>query len=216
LILLENGNWHAGCTADGVSRREQRMSVRVVLVDDQRDRAEWVKAALEASGFTVTAVFGTGANLPGRISELAPDVIIVDIDSPDRDILEDMRQVTFQYGRPVVMFSQDGGTETIRASVEAGLAAYVVDGLKPERVRPVVEVAIARFRQFHELCAELDKAKATLAERKLVERAKGILMRRRNCDEETAYRVMRRMAMDQKRKLIDIANRIIEAAELLG
>lgn len=190
--------------------------MHVVLVDDERDRAGWVKEALTANGFTVEAVFGTGADLPRRISELSPDVIIVDIDSPDRDILEDMRRVTFQYGRPVVMFSQDGGAETIRASIEAGVAAYVVDGLKPERVRPVIDVAIARFKQFHELCAELDKAKASLAGRKLVERAKGILMKRRNCDEEEAYRIMRKMAMDQKLRLIDIANKIIEAAELLG
>jgi two-component system, response regulator / RNA-binding antiterminator len=199
-----------------VSRREQRTSVRVVLVDDERERSAWVKEALTANGFTVEAVFGTGADLPRRIWELSPDVIIVDIDSPDRDILEDMRQVTFQYGRPVVMFAQDGGPETIRASIEAGVAAYVVDGLKPERVRPVIDVAMARFRQFHELCAELDKAKASLAGRKLVERAKGILMKRRGCDEDEAYRIMRRMAMDQKLRLVDMANRIIEAAELLG
>jgi two-component system, response regulator / RNA-binding antiterminator len=199
-----------------VSRREQRISVRVVLVDDERERSAWVKEALTANGFTVEAVFGTGADLPRRIWELSPDVIIVDIDSPDRDILEDMRQVTFQYGRPVVMFAQDGGPETIRASIEAGVAAYVVDGLKPERVRPVIDVAMARFRQFHELCAELDKAKASLAGRKLVERAKGILMKRRGCDENEAYRIMRRMAMDQKLRLVDMANRIIEAAELLG
>jgi two-component system, response regulator / RNA-binding antiterminator len=199
-----------------VSRREQRTSVRVVLVDDERERSAWVKEALTANGFTVEAVFGTGADLPRRIWELSPDVIIVDIDSPDRDILEDMRQVTFQYGRPVVMFAQDGGPETIRASIEAGVAAYVVDGLKRERVRPVIDVAMARFRQFHELCAELDKAKASLAGRKLVERAKGILMKRRGCDEDEAYRIMRRMAMDQKLRLVDMANRIIEAAELLG
>jgi two-component system, response regulator / RNA-binding antiterminator len=199
-----------------VSNREQQTLVRVVLVDDERNRARWVEEALVASGYSVAAVFGTGADLPRRINELSPDVIIVDIDSPDRDILEDMRQVTFQYGRPVVMFSRDGGGETIRASIDAGLAAYVVDGLKPERVRPVVEVAMARFKQFHELSTELDKARTSLAGRKLVERAKGILMKRRNCDEDEAYRLMRRMAMDQKLKLIDIANRVIEAAQLLG
>jgi two-component system, response regulator / RNA-binding antiterminator len=192
------------------------MSVRVVVLDGERDRARWVKEALETSGFTVVAVVGTGVDLPSLVLELSPDVIIVDIDSPDRDILEDMRQVTFQHGRPVVMFSQDGGPETIRASIEAGAAAYVVDGLKPERVSTVVEVAMARFKQFQELRAELEKTKATLAGRKLVERAKGILMKRRSCDEEEAFRIMRRMAMDQKLRLIDVANKIIEAAELLG
>ena len=192
------------------------MSLRVVLVDDEPVRAKLVKEALEAIGFDVAAVFGTGADLPRRVEELAPDVIIVDIDSPDRDILEDMRRVTHDHHRPVVMFAQDGDTEVIRAAVEAGVSAYVVDGLKPERVKAVVDVAIARFAQFQELRTELNKAKATLAERKLVEKAKGILMKRRACDEDEAYRLMRRMAMDQKLRLVDIANKVIEAADLLG
>lgn len=192
------------------------MSLRVIVVDDERDRAGSVKDALEASGFTVVAVFGNGAELHTKVEELAADVIIVDIDSPDRDTLEDMRRVSFEQRRPVVMFAQDGKPETIRAAVEAGVAAYVVDGLKPDRVRPVVDVAIARFAQFHELRAELDKARTTLAERKQIEKAKGILMKRRKVDEDEAYRLIRRMAMDQKARLIDVANKIIEAAELLG
>ncbi|MGE5517900.1 MAG: ANTAR domain-containing response regulator [Bacteroidota bacterium] len=192
------------------------MSLRVIVVDDERDRAGSVKDALEASGFAVVAVFGNGAELHTKVEELAADVIIVDIDSPDRDTLEDMRRVSFEQRRPVVMFAQDGKPETIRAAVEAGVAAYVVDGLKPDRVRPVVDVAIARFAQFHELRSELDKARTTLAERKQIEKAKGILMKRRKVDEDEAYRLMRRMAMDQKARLIDVANKIIEAAELLG
>lgn len=192
------------------------MTLRVIVVDDERDRARSVREALEANGFTVVAVFGTGAGLPSKVGELKADVIIVDIDSPDRDTLEDMRRVSFEQRRPVVMFAQDGKPETIRAAVEAGVAAYVVDGLKPDRVRPVVDVAIARFAQFHELRAELDKARTTLAERKLIERAKGILMKRRKVDEDEAYRLMRRMAMDQKSRLVDVANKIIDAADLLG
>jgi response regulator NasT len=200
----------------GVSNREQRMSVRVVLVDGAAERAAWVKESLEASGFVVMAVLGMGTDLPRLVGEMSPDVIVVDIDSPDRDILEGMRQVAREHRRPVVMFAQDGNAEAIRASVEAGVAAYVVDGLRPERVKPVVDVAIARFKQFQELQSELDRTKATLAARKLVERAKGILMKRRQCEEEEAYKLMRKMAMDQKLRLIDIANKIIEAAELLG
>jgi response regulator NasT len=162
------------------------------------------------------AVLGTGADLPRLVGELSPDVIVVDIDCPDRDILEGMRQVALDHRRPVVMFSQDGDTEMIRASVEAGVAAYVVDGLRPDRVKPVVDVAIARFKQFQELHSELDRTKATLAGRKLVERAKGILMKRRRCEEEEAFRLMRKMAMDQKLRLVDIANKVIDAADLLG
>lgn len=199
-----------------MSDRKERTCFRVILVDDERERAKWVEDALQANGLAVVAVFGTGADLPRRVAELSPDVIIIDIDSPDRDILEDMRQVTFEHGRPVVMFTQDDGAEAIRASIEAGASAYVVNGLQPERVRPVVEVAIARFARFRTLHSELDKAKATLAERKLVEKAKGIFMKRRCCDEDAAYQMMRKMAMDQKLRLVDIANKIIEAAELLG
>ena len=192
------------------------MTLRVIVVDNERDRACSVRDALEGSGFIVVAVLGNGAELPAKVEELAADVIIVDIDSPDRDTLEDMRRVSFEQRRPVVMFAQDGKPETIRAAVQAGVAAYVVDGLKPDRVRPVVDVAIARFTQFHELRSELDKARITLAERKLIEKAKGILMKRRKVDEDEAYRLMRRMAMDQKARLIDVANKLIEAAELLG
>jgi len=192
------------------------MGLRVIVVDDERDRAEMVRDALEADGFTVVAVFGSGAGLPARVAELAADVIIVDIDSPDRDTLEDMRRVGIEQGRPVVMFAQDGKPETIKAAVDAGVSAYVVDGLKPDRVRPVIDVAIARFAQFQSLRGELDKARTTLAERKQIEKAKGILMKRRKVEEDEAYRLMRRMAMDQKQRLIDVANKIIEAAELLG
>jgi response regulator NasT len=192
------------------------MSLRVIVVDDERDRAKSVTQALQAEGFTVVAVLGTGAGLPRKVAELAADVIIVDIDSPDRDTLEDMRRVSLEQHRPVVMFAQDGKPETIRAAVEAGVAAYVVDGLKADRVRPVVDVAIAHFERFHALRTELDKARTTLAERKQIERAKGILMKRRKVDEAEAFALMRRMAMDQKLRLMDVANKIIEAAELLG
>jgi two-component system, response regulator / RNA-binding antiterminator len=192
------------------------MSLRVIVVDDEADRAQSVRQALEGAGFVVVATFGTGADLPRKLAELAADVVIVDIDSPDRDTLEDMRRVTMEQRRPVVMFAQDGKPETIKAAIEAGVAAYVVDGLKPDRVRPVVDVAIARFAQFQQLRGELDKARTTLAERKLIEKAKGILMKRRKVDENEAYGLMRRMSMDQKSRLIDVANKIIEAAELLG
>lgn len=214
---LKHTIWHESCNEmQQENLREVIMSLRVIVVDDERDRAQSVKLALEANGFTVVAVFGTGAGLHTKVGELEADVIIVDIDSPDRDTLEDMRRVSVEQNRPVVMFAQDGKTETIRAAIEAGVAAYVVDGLKPERVRAVVDVAIARFARFSELRTELDKARTTLAERKLIERAKGILMKRRKVDEDEAYRLLRRMAMDQKLRLIDIANKIIAAADLLG
>lgn len=192
------------------------MSLRVIVVDDERDRAGSVREALQAQGFAVVAELDTGAGLARAAADLAADVVIVDIDIPDRDILEDIRRVSLEQQRPVVMFAQDGTPETIRAAVEAGVAAYVVDGLRPDRVHRVVEVAIAHFERFLDLRAELDKARAMLAERKLVEKAKGILMKRRKVDEDEAYRLLRRMAMDQKLRLIDVATKVIEAADLLG
>ena len=167
-------------------------------------------------GVEVVAILGSGLELLSRIDALAPDLLIADIDNPDRDMLEGLRRVGQECDRPVVMFAQDGRAETIRAAVEAGVAAYVVDGLQPERVKPVIDVAIARFAQVRALRAELNKAKTSLAERKLVDKAKGILMKSRSCGEEEAYGAMRKMAMDRKLRLIDIANKIIAAADLLG
>ena len=197
-------------------KNEAGRPLRVVVMDDEVDRAQQVREALQANGAEVVAVLGSGPDLPERIEALAPDLLIVDIDNPDRDVLEGLRRLGQERNRPVVMFAQDGRAETIKAAVEAGLAAYVVDGLTPDRVRPIIEVAIARFAQFQELRSELNKAKASLAERKLVEKAKGILMQRRGCGEDEAYRTMRKMAMDQKLRLVDVANKIIAAAELLG
>ena len=188
----------------------------MILVDESAERARMVEGALKAQGFNVVAVLGSGDDLSNKLAALAADVVIIDMDSPDRDILESMRQVGAERPHPIVMFSQDGNPDMIKATIEVGVSAYVVDGLRPERIRPVVDVAIARFAQFQSLRSELDKAKSTLAERKQIERAKGILMKRRDCDEDTAYGLMRKMAMDQKIRLADVASRIIDAAELLG
>jgi response regulator NasT len=185
-------------------------------MDDDPDRARSVREALEADGVEVVAVLGSGLDLLSRIDALAPDLLIADIDNPDRDMLEGLRRVGQECNRPVVMFAQDGRAETIRAAVDAGVAAYVVGLPQPDRVTAVIDVAIAQFAQFQALRAELDKARTSLAERKLVEKAKGILMKSRRCGEDEAYTAMRKMAMDQKLRLIDIANKIIAAAALLG
>jgi response regulator NasT len=200
----------------GKMKSRSSQALRVVVMDDDPDRARSVKEALEADGVEVVAVLGSGLELLSRIDALAPDLLIADIDNPDRDMLEGLKRVGQECDRPVVMFAQDGRAETIRAAVEAGVAAYVVDGLQPERVKLVIDVAIARFAQVRSLRAELNKAKTSLAERKLVEKAKGILMKSRQCGEEEAYVAMRKMAMDRKLRLIDIANKIIAAADLLG
>jgi response regulator NasT len=195
---------------------DRSSALRVIVVDENGERAGVIASALSEHGFQVVAVVGTGANLKSRVIELVADVVIIDMDSPDRDILENMRQVSDQLPRPIVMFSQDDNPDIIKAAVAAGVSAYVVDGLKLERIKPVVDVAIAHFAQFQSLRGELDKARSSLAERKLIERAKGILMKRRGCDEEEAYSFMRKTAMDQKLRLADVAAKIIAAADLLG
>lgn len=192
------------------------MAFRVIIVDEINERGRMVASALEARGFCVVALLGSGADLKAQMITLKADVVIIDMDSPDRDILENMRQVGSEMPRPIVMFARNDDPAIIQAAVEAGVSAYVVDGLKPERIKPIIDVAIARFAHFQNIKTELDKARSSLAERKLIEKAKGILMRRRQCDEETAFAAMRKMAMDQKVRLADVAGKIIEAAELLG
>jgi response regulator NasT len=141
--------------------------------------------------------------------------VIVDMQSPDRDVLEDMQRLNRDQPRPIVMFVDESDNESIHAAVEAGVSAYVVNGLQAGRVRPIIEVAIARFQAFQALRGELEAARTSLAERKLIERAKGILMSRRNVDEEQAYRLLRKTAMDRKTKLVEVARQVIEMAELL-
>ncbi|OGT84626.1 MAG: histidine kinase [Gammaproteobacteria bacterium RIFCSPLOWO2_02_FULL_61_13] len=190
--------------------------LRLVLVDDYPERAEVLERALTASGHQIIARFGSGADLRSEVMRIAPDVIIIDVDSADRDILEGMHAINREHPRPVVMFTRDGDPALIRTAVRAGVSAYVVGGLDPERVLPVMNVAIAHFEQFQALQRELEEARTALAERKLIDRAKGILMKQRHMDEEAAYSAMRKMAMDRNLKLVELARSLIAAADLLA
>ena len=192
-----------------------RDRLRIALVDESPDRAGALERALVAEGYEVLARLSSGDDLRARISELAPDVIIVDMQSPDRDVLEDMQHLHRERPRPVVMFVDESDSESIRAAVRAGVSAYVVNGLRSRNVRPIVEVAIARFEEFQALREELDAARVGLEQRKLVERAKGLLMQRRGVGEEEAYRMLRKAAMDRQLKIADVARHLIEMADLL-
>jgi response regulator NasT len=186
-----------------------------MLVDEKPERSSDLARALVESGCEVVARLNGCDDLRAQVAALAPDVIIVDMQSPSRDVLEDMRRLHQEQPRPVVMFVDESDADSIRAAVRAGVSAYVVDGLKSGRVRAVVEVAIARFEEFQALRSELDAARTTLADRKLVERAKGIIMRRQGIGEEDAYQLLRKTAMDRKRKLAEVARDVIAMAELL-
>lgn len=165
--------------------------MRVLLVDGDADRATAVKAGLEAAGCVVVAVAPEAGDLTRMVREAAADVIVCDIDDPGRDALESMRALHRDEPRPVVVFAARGEPDQIEAALEAGVAAYVVEGLAPTRVRPVIEVAIRRFRAHQALRARLEEAQATLADRVVIERAKGMLMQRRRLSEEDAYRLLR-------------------------
>jgi response regulator NasT len=164
----------------------------------------------------VVACHSPEADLLSQVARHRPDVVIIDIDLPSRDTLESLRSVQASDPRPMVMFSQDDNGDTIRRAVQAGVSAYVVDGAQAHRVRPILEVAIARFDEHRRLQAELDRTRSELEGRKKIERAKGIVMMQRGISEPAAYRLMRTAAMDQNRRLVEIADSIIAAAELLG
>jgi response regulator NasT len=191
------------------------MTLRVLLVDEDPERAATLRAALQAAGYEVVSEARSAVELIGRVRAVKPDVIIIDRDSPDRDTLEHVCMVTRDDPRPIVMFTQDKDQARMREALKAGVSAYVVDGLSAERVRPIVDVALARFEQWQALRQELDQAQASLAERKVIERAKGILMKQRKCSEDEAYRLLRKTAMDRNQRLAEVAENVIAMASLL-
>jgi len=190
--------------------------MRVLVIDESPERAELLREGLERAGHQVSATLSSPFALLKTIDELAPDVIVIDMDSPSRDVLEHLVFVSRHTPRPVVMFSQDGAPETIRAATRAGVSAYVVDGLDRDRIKSIIDAAVARFEDFQALRSQLAEAELKLSERKVVERAKGLLMKSRGLDEESAYSALRKMAMDRKLKLVEVAQRVIDAADLLG
>lgn len=192
------------------------MKLRVLLVDDNQERRAMLKRALQLAGYQVTAPMGAGKGLIGMVQSTQADVIVIDVDSPDRDTLEYMCSIARGLARPMVMFTHDDDAERMRTAIRAGVSAYVVGGLTGDRVKNIVDVAVMRFEEHQTLRRELDQAKNSLAERKLIDRAKGILMRQRSCGEEQAYQAMRKMAMDRNRRLAEVAQSVIDAAELLG
>ncbi len=187
----------------------------IMLVDELPERSEIIKKILEKAGHRIVARASSKADLTTLVNHYHPDIIIIDMESPDRDTLEHMRTISADRPRPIVMFTNDEDSQTIRRAVKAGVTAYIVDGLQPRRVMPILEIAIARFNEFQIIKLELEKTKNSLEERKLVERAKGILMKQSRYDEESAYKSMRKLAMDRNMKLSDLARSIIAAAELL-
>lgn len=190
--------------------------LRVMLVDDTRERSFYLRLTLERLGYEVVAEIADPRLLHDEVLRLAPDAIIVDTNSPSRDTLENICMITESCPRPIVMFAHDAGRESIREAVRAGVNAYVVDGLSPERIAPIVETAMARFEAFQAVKDELAQTRSKLSERKLIERAKGILMKEKKLAEDDAYRMLRKLAMDKNLSLAAVAEQVVTVAKLLG
>ncbi|TXF13043.1 ANTAR domain-containing response regulator [Pelomicrobium methylotrophicum] len=190
--------------------------MRVILVDDTARDVGLLKEALTAVGCEVAAQARSAFELHELVLKLKPDVVIVDADSPSRDVLEQLCAVTRATPRPIVLFTADRSAQTIEAAIRAGVSAYVVDGIDPARIDSILRVAIARFEADQALRRALAEAQARLDERKVVERAKGLIMKARGVDEEEAYRLLRKMAMDRKMRLADVARDVIDIMKRLG
>jgi response regulator NasT len=191
-------------------------ALRVLLVDDDSPHIALLREELARAGCEVVGVLDSAVELAETVADLAPDLIIIGADSPQRDTLEHIAVMTQQTPRPIVLFTDDPDRERMQRAIRAGVSSYVVSGLTPERLRPVLDVALARFEIDAALRAELDATRGELAARKRIEKAKGILMEARGLTEEAAYRELRKLAMDRGVKLVDIAERIIEAKSLLS
>ena len=180
------------------------------------ERSRQLRIGLLENGYNIVAVLPADAFLDQRLAQLQPDMIIVDAESEARDALEHVVMATRQARRPIVLFTNDSDTRHVKDAVAAGVSAYIVAGLSPERIRPMLDVAMARFEHEQGLRSELASAKTELQERKVIDRAKGLLMQRQNLDEAAAYAKLRKAAMDKGLRLGEVAQRMLDAADLLG
>ena len=190
-------------------------SLAILVIDENRIRAAVIEAGLREAGHENVTVVHDVTGIARRIAEIAPDVIVIDLENPNRDMLESMFDLSRAVKRPIAMFVDRSDQDAIEAAVDAGVSAYVVDGLRQERVKPIIDMAISRFNAYSRMARELEETRSELESRKVVDRAKGILMRSRGLSEEEAYTLLRRTAMNQNRKITDIAQSLIMASGLL-
>ena len=190
-------------------------SPKIVIIDESPIRAAILEEGLREAGYTEVVQVNEMQSLLARISSLDPDIIVIDLENPSRDSLEQMFQVSRAVRRPIAMFVDQSDSSMIQASVDAGVSAYIVDGLKKERIKPILDLCVSRFNAFAKLQDELDRTKNALEERKVIDRAKGILMKLKGLTEEEAYVLLRSTAMREKKKISEIAQSIVTASEML-
>jgi response regulator NasT len=190
--------------------------MRIAIIDESPARAAVIEEGLRETGLTDITVFTERHAIVSRIEALAPDVILIDLANPRRDELEELFAVSRAISRPVAMFVDQSDAAAMESAIDAGVSAYVVDGMKKERIKPVLELAIRRFKAFARLREELDEARNALAERDAVDHAKRLLMKKRGLDEPAAYAALRKAAMDSGRKISEVADALLTAEKLLG
>lgn len=189
-------------------------TLKIVIVDESDTRGAVLEEGLREAGFLRVVRLSGTQNLLARLSVIDPDVILIALGNPGRDILEQMFQVSRAMKRPVAMFVDRSDTASIQASVDAGVSAYIVDGLKKDRVKSILDLCISRFNAFTRLQDELDEAKSALEDRKVIDRAKGVLMKAKNLTEADAYTLLRRAAMNENKRLVEVAQSVLTAAEM--
>jgi response regulator NasT len=189
--------------------------LRVLVIDESRHRAAELCAGLAMAGHQVAAVLPSVTDLSAKIESIKPDIILIETDSPSRDTLENLAVMDRTMPRPVIIFAQESDQSTIREAMRAGVSAYVVDGLEASRLKPVIDVAIARFEEHQGLKKEQASATKKLSERKLVEKAKGLLMKTRGLDEEAAYVALRQLAMSRAKSMAAVSQDLLDMASLL-
>lgn len=190
-------------------------NLSIVVVEKDRERALMIVDGLREAGAFDVHVIAEEVGLARRIAERNPDLVLIDAGNPSRDVMEDLTLATAPMQRPVAMFVDQSDAIMTKTAIEAGMSAYVVDGLRAERIKPILDAAIARFHMVQKMRVELVETRRALEERKVIDRAKGILMRARGIGEEEAYGLLRKTAMDQGKKVVDLAQALVMATELL-
>jgi two-component system, response regulator / RNA-binding antiterminator len=198
-----------------MERAVPEKDLRIVIADPNPLRAAILRDGLAEAGYAQIYLLDSFLDLERRLAEIDADIVLIDLENPNRDVLEQMIRVSGAQARPVAMFADKSDAAMINAAIDAGVSAYVVDGLKKERVKTIVDVSISRFNAFARLREELAQAQSQLADRKAIDQAKALVMKARNISEDQAYAMMRKVAMNEGKKIAEIARSIITAAELL-
>ena len=191
------------------------MQLKILVIDENPIRRAILETGLRDAGFGNVVVLDQTHALLDRIYKLDPDVVLIDLENPSRDVLEQMFQVSRIVQRPIAMFVDSADRSTIEAAIDAGVSAYIVDGLKRERVRPILDMTVTRFRAFERLRVELEETRSALADRKIIDKAKGLLMKARGLDEEAEYALLRQTAMRQNKKMAEVAESFVNSFDLL-